>query len=459
MASTITSKEYTGNGSLKTFTYAFQSYQEEDVKVKVNEVAVTNFTIPNYTASGGTVTFNNTGVNASVCESDGSPKNTLIVRVYRETDITSGSVGEYEAKATYVAGSSIKAADLNNCAKQALYATFENRDQEIQTANIANGAITSAKILDGTIAGVDIANDAIDSQHYAADSIDAEHYAPNSVDTTALAADAVTGAQIADNAIDSEHYVDGSIDTAHISAGAITNNKMDINSVASGNIVNGTIATTDIANGAITTALLAADAVDSSRLADDACDSEHYTDGSIDRVHLEADIIDGTKLADNAVNTEHLTAGSVTNNKMANNSVASGNIVNDTIINTDINSSAAIDATKIADGSVTSTEFQYINSVTSNVQTQLDAKQAADAELSTLAGMQAGTASILAGGTALTSTLSELNLLDGKSIVTTISSPTDVQLPTAQAVEERIVDLVTDVGGFRPIANEIMQVL
>ena len=45
-------------------------------------------------------------------------------------------------------------------------------------------------------------------------------------------------------------------------------------------------------------------------------------------------------------------------------------------------------------------------------------------------------------------------MLDGKSIVTTISSPTDVQLPTAQAVEERIVDLVTDVGGFRPIANE-----
>ena len=68
--------------------------------------------------------------------------------------------------------------------------------------------------------------------------------------------------------------------------------------------------------------------------------------------------------------------------------------------------------------------------------------------------MQSGTASILAGSTALTSTLSELNLLDGKSIVTSISSPTDVQLPTAQAVEERIVDLVTDVGGFRPIANE-----
>ena len=38
--------------------------------------------------------------------------------------------------------------------------------------------------------------------------------------------------------------------------------------------------------------------------------------------------------------------------------------------------SSGIDATKIADGSVTSTEFQYINSLSSNAQTQIDAKQA-----------------------------------------------------------------------------------
>lgn len=40
----------------------------------------------------------------------------------------------------------------------------------------------------------------------------------------------------------------------------------------------------------------------------------------------------------------------------------------------DINASAAITATKIADGSVTNAEFQFINSLTSNAQTQLDAK-------------------------------------------------------------------------------------
>ncbi len=44
------------------------------------------------------------------------------------------------------------------------------------------------------------------------------------------------------------------------------------------------------------------------------------------------------------------------------------------IENADIKAAAAIDATKIADGSVTSTEFQYINTLSSNAQTQLDAK-------------------------------------------------------------------------------------
>ena len=37
---------------------------------------------------------------------------------------------------------------------------------------------------------------------------------------------------------------------------------------------------------------------------------------------------------------------------------------------------SGIDATKIADGSVTSTEFQYINSLSANAQTQIDGKQA-----------------------------------------------------------------------------------
>ena len=46
------------------------------------------------------------------------------------------------------------------------------------------------------------------------------------------------------------------------------------------------------------------------------------------------------------------------------------------IVDASVDASAAIDATKIADGTVTSTEFQYINTLSSNAQTQLDAKVA-----------------------------------------------------------------------------------
>lgn len=57
------------------------------------------------------------------------------------------------------------------------------------------------------------------------------------------------------------------------------------------------------------------------------------------------------------------------------------------IVNADVSASAAIDATKIADGSVSNTEFQYINTLTSNAQTQLDNKQPLDADLTAIAAL------------------------------------------------------------------------
>ena len=47
------------------------------------------------------------------------------------------------------------------------------------------------------------------------------------------------------------------------------------------------------------------------------------------------------------------------------------------VLNADINSSAAIDATKIHDGTVSNTEFGYLNGVTSAIQTQIDSKAGA----------------------------------------------------------------------------------
>ena len=83
----------------------------------------------------------------------------------------------------------------------------------------------------------------------------------------------------------------------------------------------------------------------------------------------------------NAVNLSTLTTGLITassTDTLTNKTIdadGTGNSITN-IENANIKAAAAIDATKIADGSVTSTEFQFINSLSSNAQTQINSKQA-----------------------------------------------------------------------------------
>jgi hypothetical protein len=83
----------------------------------------------------------------------------------------------------------------------------------------------------------------------------------------------------------------------------------------------------------------------------------------------------------NNVNLSTLTTGLITassTDTFTNKTIdvdATGNSLTN-IANANIKSAAAIDATKIADGSVTSAEFQFINTLSSNAQTQIDSKQA-----------------------------------------------------------------------------------
>ena len=119
-----------------TYTITFPSLSQAEVKVSVNgaELSTSNYSISNYSASGsGTVTISST-VN------DGD-----IVRIYRDTAITT-------AKATFVAGASIKAEDLNNNNTQLRY----KLEEKVDASNIASQAITSDAIRNGTIVDADI---------------------------------------------------------------------------------------------------------------------------------------------------------------------------------------------------------------------------------------------------------------------------------------------------------------
>ena len=66
--------------------------------------------------------------------------------------------------------------------------------------------------------------------------------------------------------------------------------------------------------------------------------------------------------------------------------VASSQITDATIVDADISATANITATKLGTGAVDNTEFNYLDGVTSSIQTQLTSKQAADATLTALAG-------------------------------------------------------------------------
>ena len=113
--------------------------------------------------------------------------------------------------------------------------------------------------------------------------------------------------------------------------------------------------------------------------------------------------------------------------------------LNGTIANSQL--ASGIDATKIADGSVTSTEFQYINTLSSNAQTQLSGKLTASNDLSDLAS--ASTArSNLGLGTIATQASSSVSISGGS--ITGIGSPssnTDVAIKSY--VDEAVAGLRT----------------
>jgi len=189
------------------------------------------------------------------------------------------------------------------------------------------------------------------------DVIDAENLKSSSVTTAKIAADAVTGAKIADDAINSEHYTDGSIDTAHIADSQVT--------------------TAKIADSNVTTAKIAADAITGAKIADDAINSEHYTDGSIDTAHIADSQVTTAKIADSAITSAKINDGA--------------------IVNADINASAAIDATKIHDGTISNTEFGHLNGVSSNIQSQLDAKGASNANLTAIGDLSNSDGNFIVG--------------------------------------------------------------
>ena len=146
---------YTGSQGTGTnnadFAFTFPSFTTSEVRVEVDNVVktlTTHYTVENYnTTSGGKVRFTAGNI----------PTGTTPVRIFRQTNVDS-------AKATFTAGSSLKAAEINDNFKQVRHALQEAiganaTDRKIQEFNIEDGAVTTAKIKADNITSALIADD------------------------------------------------------------------------------------------------------------------------------------------------------------------------------------------------------------------------------------------------------------------------------------------------------------
>ena len=241
--------------------------------------------------------------------------------------------------------------NLNNAIRALMKNTRDwyNDSQWVEYGDGSNGYTASyASATSFTIAGVDVTS---------------FYHADRRIKVIAPTPGTIYGT-ISSSTFSTNTTVNVTWDSGNLSNEAITNIFVAALSKTNTSIPSGVIGSTQLADGSVTNAKLGADAVNGSKIADDSIDSEHYVDGSIDTVHIADSQITTAKLADSSVN--------------------SAKIIDGSIVNADVNASAAIDATKIHDGTISNTEFGYLNNVSSNIQTQLDAKLVKASNLSDL---------------------------------------------------------------------------
>ena len=208
--------DYTGDGNA-TKAFSFPSIQESDIKVEVDGVTKTTSTHYNITS------YTTTGGGNVVFTAGNIPTSPAKIRIFRDTNVD-------VAKATYVAGSSVKAADLNANHKQLLFAAQEEQNNLASVTTTSPGLMTAADKtkLDGieTAATADqtaseirtLVESASDSNVFT----DADHSKLNAIEAGATADQTASEIRtLVDNASDSNVFTDAEKSKlAGISAGA-----------------------------------------------------------------------------------------------------------------------------------------------------------------------------------------------------------------------------------------------
>ena len=424
---------YTGNNSTTSFAFTFPYLANSDVKVELDNVVKTE------NSSGQTnndYTINNTNI-----VFNSAPGTGVAIHIYRTTNVDT-------AQAQYAAGSSIRAADLNNNQTQLLYSAQEAGGQLIRQTDLKDSIVNSAKIADGSIATGDLADSLIT--------------------TAKIASDAVTSAKIADDSIDSEHYVDGSIDTAHLSNNLINDGKLASDCVTTAKIADANVTTAKIADSNITTAKIATDAVTTAKINGDAVTEAKIANNSCTANKIANNAVYTNAIQDNAVTTAKITDANITTAKIATDAVTTAKINGDAVTEAKIANNACT-ANKVATNAVTTNKIAA-DAVTGAkiADDQIDSEHYVDGSIDTAhIGNTQVTDAKLASNSVTTSKITDANVTTVKiadSNVTlaklasdlkqTSISNSDTQLPTSGAVVDYVAAQIAPIGGLEVIADE-----
>ena len=420
--SAVTQNDYTQqNNSTVLYNFTFPYLKASDIKVSLDAVDTTAFTL----------------ANATTIQLNSVPAVGTKIKIFRETSVDN-------LTATFYAGSAIKSEDLNDNFTQNLYVTQE-----------VNGRYISS--LGGTMTGnFNLGEDA---------DITFEGANANDHETTITVADptqdnTITFPNVTGNVVTTGDT--GTVATGMIANDAITMDKLNSGAlptditVASANIVDGTIVNADVNSAAAIDGTKIDPAFGSQNISTTgtAATGAHTVTGNI----VVSGTVDGRDVAADGTKLDGIESGATADQTAAEirtlvDSATDSNVFTDadhTKLD-GIETGATADQTAseiktlIASSPLDSSHLAA-NSVTTS--------EIADAELTTLAGMQSGTASKLADSTALTADIADLNQIDGLTKQTTISD-TDTSFPTSGAVVDYVTDRIDEIGGFEAITNEL----
>jgi hypothetical protein len=180
----VTQNTFTGDGSAVLFSFTFPYLETTDIKVSVNGIATTAYSLANPT----TIQFNT------------APASGAVVRIFRDTNLDLLS-------ATFFPGSAIRANDLNNNFLQSNYSAQEVANRSLdptnaiftgdinlsgyRVTNLANGTATTDAVNKGQLDASQTYNNA----QLASTISSAQGYATSASNSAQLASSSVTQAQ------------------------------------------------------------------------------------------------------------------------------------------------------------------------------------------------------------------------------------------------------------------------